>query len=387
MIKTFKIGSIFLGAILTLVVVELGLRLAGGLFFFTQEQFNKSIQNDQRAINILCVGESMTALGGKNSYPAQLEIILNKQAKNKSFKVINKGIPGITTPALLEDLPKQIKEYQPQFIVAMMGINDQHYGLGQEARVDQRHLLKKSLINDLRVSKLFRLLKKHIALKKKELQLRYAKGELALGQYYKDQGWFYKAEELFLKMMEKDPYHHKIYLELGSLYRLQGFFAESIKMYEEAVKVNPKSAEGYWHLGEIYKESALHTKEQSDEMFLEATKLDPKYVLSQPNQKVITQEINSVTQQSYLKLQQYAKRHNIQLIVVQYPLRELRKMQDIFIEPNEILFVDNEAIFKEVLKKQSYHYYFSDNFAGDFGHCTKEGNRLLANNVAQSILQ
>jgi len=39
------------------------------------------------------------------------------------------------------------------------------------------------------------------------------------------------------------------------------------------------------------------------------------------------------------------------------------------------------------LKKISYNDYFTDMFAGDFGHCTRKGNRLLAENIANVILK
>jgi hypothetical protein len=53
----------------------------------------------------------------------------------------------------------------------------------------------------------------------------------------------------------------------------------------------------------------------------------------------------------------------------------------------EILFVDNERIFQNAVARGSYQQYFVDMFAGDFGHCTPKGNRLLAENAADSILR
>jgi len=63
------------------------------------------------------------------------------------------------------------------------------------------------------------------------------------------------------------------------------------------------------------------------------------------------------------------------------PLREI-------LEPlGETLLVNNEKIFRAAVAQKSYDYYFSDRFAGDFGHCTPEGNRLLAQNIAETILK
>lgn len=58
-----------------------------------------------------------------------------------------------------------------------------------------------------------------------------------------------------------------------------------------------------------------------------------------------------------------------------------------FGDTQDIIFVDNEKIFKQAVKKSSYDEYFTDNFAVDFGHCTPKGNRLLAENIANVILR
>jgi hypothetical protein len=52
-----------------------------------------------------------------------------------------------------------------------------------------------------------------------------------------------------------------------------------------------------------------------------------------------------------------------------------------------IIFVDNENLFKEALQKASYKEYFKDMLAGDFGHCTDKGNRILAQNIAGAIFK
>ncbi|MEI7752059.1 MAG: hypothetical protein WCJ71_08225, partial [Candidatus Omnitrophota bacterium] len=52
-----------------------------------------------------------------------------------------------------------------------------------------------------------------------------------------------------------------------------------------------------------------------------------------------------------------------------------------------IVFADNEKAFKNAIKGSSYREYFRDLFGGDFGHCTEKGNRLLAKNIADTILR
>jgi len=62
----------------------------------------------------------------------------------------------------------------------------------------------------------------------------------------------------------------------------------------------------------------------------------------------------------------------------------LKKMLD---GTRGVIFVDNERNFKEAVKKEGFNEYFNDMFAGDFGHCTAKGNRLLAENIANEILK
>jgi hypothetical protein len=74
---------------------------------------------------------------------------------------------------------------------------------------------------------------------------------------------------------------------------------------------------------------------------------------------------------------------------VQYPVRNIEPLKRMFKEEtgDSIIFVDNEKIFKDVIRKEGYKEYFTDMFGGDFGHCTPKGNRLLAENIANTILK
>ncbi len=72
---------------------------------------------------------------------------------------------------------------------------------------------------------------------------------------------------------------------------------------------------------------------------------------------------------------------------MQYPVRNVEPLKQIFAQDEGVIFVDNESVFKEALKKVSYKEYFKDMFAGDFGHCTDKGNRLLAENIANTIFK
>ncbi|MEI6831385.1 MAG: hypothetical protein WCK61_01610 [Candidatus Omnitrophota bacterium] len=99
------------------------------------------------------------------------------------------------------------------------------------------------------------------------------------------------------------------------------------------------------------------------------------------------QYYNPVTIANYRKIKNILEKRKIKLVCVQYPVRGIKPLKSIFIGQEDVIFVDNEEIFKKALLKTSYKEYFTDMFAGDFGHCTPKGNKLLAENIANVILK
>ena len=72
---------------------------------------------------------------------------------------------------------------------------------------------------------------------------------------------------------------------------------------------------------------------------------------------------------------------------MQYPLRGVESLKNILTSIKKIIFVENKSNFQEALKQAEYSNYFSDTFGGDFGHCTRMGNRLIAENLSNVILK
>ena len=109
------------GLILSLVLLEVGLRIGGFLYLTLQEYRNIISVLKRGSFRIMCLGESTTAIGGKDSYPSQLEKILNQRSKKVQFSVFNKAIPGVTTNTLVAQLQKNLKQYNPDMVIVMMG--------------------------------------------------------------------------------------------------------------------------------------------------------------------------------------------------------------------------------------------------------------------------
>ena len=111
--------------IFTVILLELGLRLAGVIVLSIRDRANRIDLSRKDEYRVLCVGESTTYCGDRSyAYPRQLQTILNERIPGKSFTVINKGKPGCSTAYIVNQMDSWIEKYRPDMIVAMMGIND-----------------------------------------------------------------------------------------------------------------------------------------------------------------------------------------------------------------------------------------------------------------------
>lgn len=121
-----KILVLFLGCLFCFFIFELSLRLATHFNTTKMTELSSSASDE---FTILCLGESTTApwigqSGEDVSYPALLQEILNKEAQNKKFKVINAAVSGSNSAQILSKLDDTIKNFHPQLITAQIGIND-----------------------------------------------------------------------------------------------------------------------------------------------------------------------------------------------------------------------------------------------------------------------
>lgn len=230
---------------------------------------------------------------------------------------------------------------------------------------------------------------------------------IELGAYYRVQGDYYSVYTMYKKAIELNPKNETAYLELGRSYRDKGRHAESEEMYRRAIDLNPKNAESYCELGLSYMYQKKYP--QAEEAFKKVVDINPKkdkaygglailyreigkYNLTeeyyQKSNKIRLEYCNSMTTRNYRELKNILDKRKIKLVCMQYPVRSIVPLKNIF-SPDEgktIIFVDNEKTFKEALRKTSYSVYFQDVFAGDFGHCTAKGNRLIAENILRAML-
>ncbi|MBU0547915.1 MAG: hypothetical protein KJ710_01675, partial [Candidatus Omnitrophica bacterium] len=118
-----KIRLIILGFLSALIILELVLRLAGFLYTLHDKIKNHSyiIQKTQtKQVRILCLGACYTVGVGasyKSTYPYYMENILKANYKSSTIKVINGGMRGKNFSYFVNNLPKIIKENQPDVLI------------------------------------------------------------------------------------------------------------------------------------------------------------------------------------------------------------------------------------------------------------------------------
>lgn len=194
-----------------------------------------------------------------------------------------------------------------------------------------------------------------------------------LGDALKNQGKYVEAEKAYKKAIELNPRDYKVYPKLGKFYQQQGQSSEAVKLFQRLIEEDPKNDKAYGALGAAYREMGredLAREYSAKAVALRERFYDPKTV------------------ENYHKLKRILAQRGVRYVCVQYPMRDLRSLKKIFGNDTEgIIFVDNEKIFKDAVRQEGYAAYFGDMFAGDFGHCTEKGNRLLARNIADIVLK
>jgi len=477
-----KIGLILFGVIGGLLLIEIGLRLSGFVVLTMQEWQNTRALEDKKAYRILCVGESTTAgsYNSTDSYPRELEKILNLIQNKITFKVINRGIWATDTAGILTRLETDIEKYQPDMVVVMMGINDGKNYIIPYSKPGGRNLLDQ--LSRFQVYKLGRLLWLSIHATSNEKRYRNLKIEqdtninittkkdlkpfekdtetensnntnfsreqdyIELGDEYKRQGEFQKAIEMYQRALMVNPYNARILAEQGWIFTELKEFGKADKAFQQALEIDPgndNASNGvgwrYYYKGQFAKAENIFNKaiQKARQANKDYTKLscfaslaDIYYLqgalgkVQEMYQQVIAKNplddifygrtaqlylelgrtelaseyfkkandirnkrINKKTMENYQKLRNLVIKKEIRLVCVQYPVRRVESLK-IMLEPyRDIIFVDNEKIFKDAIKKDGYYEYFCDFFGGDFGHCVKKGNALLAKNIADVILK
>ncbi len=272
----------------------------------------------------------------------------------------------------------------------------------------------------------------------KEIDIDHNEAYGELGFYYYLQGKYIRAEQLLKKAIEIDPPDEHAYILLGKCYTAREEYYKAEQMLKTAIRINPTTAYGYEELGFCYKNENRYG--EAEEMYKKAIELNPKISLvglirlykelgrydkavkelsenleMNPKDEWIYASLgqcynemgnmllaewyysranelrlsyyNLVTRRNYNRVKEIVAQKGAKLVCVQYPVRSIASLKKMFYSKKGVIFVDNEQIFKEAINETSYDEYFTDMIGGDFGHCTEKGNKLLAENIANVILE
>lgn len=494
-----KILLIIFGIFLSLVVLEVGLQAASFILAVNLAQQNRASFDDNE-IRVLCIGESTTQLGGEDSYPFQLEEILNIKSADKYFKVINKGMSSKLSSDILSAVNDNLEKYKPHIVVAMIGVNDGLIGhekaLGFQLFLNKfrtyrlfvllrHHLIKKysnevvpsldynlkedesedredlvaseRLLNGLMKIKLLEdsinkgLEETKDVGKRKKLIKALANYNMqkevllvAIGRHYRLRQKYAEAEKYLKTGIAENENNFGAYIELGRCHKDKGEYIQAVKLFKKSIQMNPETILGYAELGRtyrslgwdnevfdicqffinkklknvwIYVEMGIWLKErghyeQAEKVYLFAIKMNPgdssayvqlanvyqaqgmedkanKYIEQGLLLRKRKQHYSSLTIQNYNMIVRRVLFKGIDLVCMQYPLRDIESLKNILqVRPtDQIIFVENKTNFEEKLNDGEYSKYFSDAFASDFGHCTRDGNRLIAENLADIIFK
>jgi len=395
-----KISLVILGLFLFFVLLEASLRLGGFIILSFQEYRNLQSIKHKGTYRIMCLGESTT----QGQYPRFLEEILNQRNIGIRFGAIDKGVSGTNSSVIVSQLASNLARYRPDIVVAMMGSNDQGILYYKDIPAAKTPLLYYSkayrLIRILWARLLFAPRRTtapqearapgHQAgqasgdyrqLRQDEDSLKEAiakapqdsRAYVALGQMYRDQGRLPEAEGAFRKAVERNPKNIRIYSELWGLYRSHGQRPQLEDSCKQAIALNPRDYRAYAALSVLYEETGRPA-------------LAREY--AQKANSIRSQYCVPLTVTNYRALKEALDKQGIRLVCVQYPMRDIGPLKRVFQDNQKgIVFVDNERLFKDAVKKDGYNTYFKDMFGGDFGHCTDKGNKLLAENIANAIVK
>jgi tetratricopeptide (TPR) repeat protein len=195
-------------------------------------------------------------------------------------------------------------------------------------------------------------------------------GHIELAQWLRESKHFEQAKDYLNRAMGIASDFDQAYLDFGRVLDDQGQYRQEEAFYLKAISINPKSFLLYQALGQFYQKQGR--RDLAQRYFQKAAGFQmPEYCpATLVNYKLLVDKILS--------------RH-IKVVVMQYPMRDIDPLKNYLGQRNGVIFVENKRNFKQAVHNEGYWYYFKDNFAYDFGHCTRAGNELIAQNLKNNI--
>ncbi len=376
---------------------------------------------------LLCIGESTTAMGGPDSYPRQLERLLNKSRPGRCrFEVVNAGIPAATTTEILEKLPSWIERYNPDAVIAMMGINDydihpagfpthersrsrlwnlirmlpSRLRFEAEMRGNARWLGYRmmgelySAKDPARVLSAYRtVFKRYIGAHPAD-----ASGYRALSDVESLSGRNGAAEAYLRLALKRDSGNADYVLDMADILTSEGKKAQAKAWFKRSLGMSYSSPPYHWiwaqGLNYPYKNDSVLLLPRRDPAsplyfgsrglyWLSHGRARRAEALFKKAEALRAAAAPPALALNYARLRRIVARYGKKLICVQYPMRPVQPLRALC--GPQALIVDNEKSFKSALADRPVADFFTDFFAGSFGHATPRGNALIAADVARAL--
>lgn len=435
MLKKFFLVCV--GIIAALAVAEILMWIVFFSISYLEQYFNRRqlIKYSEQNV-VLCIGESTTA----KQYPVQLRRILNKKHKN-GFAIIDCGIPGTFLSTISDAVDQDIKLYKPDIAVCMMGINDTNN------ITDDGNFYIENIVNNVKIYKLYKWLSKNYKINLRDRQFsdnrvirKYIETSPMAGYAVK---LFYKGErdranQIFQTILKEDPDNEMAYyylvlnaffddrkkgvemskkaLERNFMFRRVDYYTWIIEYYDDTDKniskyyaetasadkklvagpdfyvlvkniIGPSKRKGIMDkIAKNYSEDVLCGMIALEEMKRKNYNKADKYFEAAKNIRLKYQDEEYIGK--YRGIIKKLTDNNIKVICMQYPVRSIEPLKNILKNEkyyDRLIFVSNEDNFKNMLKIKKYNNIFQDQFAGDFGHCTDFGNKIIAENIADVL--
>jgi len=94
---------------------------------------------------------------------------------------------------------------------------------------------------------------------------------------------------------------------------------------------------------------------------------------------------SAVTEENYRRMGELLRSRGVRFFAMQYPTLPVAKLRELTDFPGATVLIGNEDNFKEALKRRRYDDLFADRFGGGWGHCTAEGDRLIAESAFRGL--
>ncbi|HOX23931.1 MAG TPA: hypothetical protein PLL10_10730, partial [Elusimicrobiales bacterium] len=105
-----------------------------------------------------------------------------------------------------------------------------------------------------------------------------------------------------------------------------------------------------------------------------------------PSKQVPGSSYLPATASNYRQTYHLLVKRGISFIAMQYPTRPIAPLKEIFSDMPGVYFVSNENL-KSLAERDGYGIYFTDMYAGDFGHCRSYGNTVIASNISKVLFK